>query len=408
MLLRTIAKFVHGVVKIEISGPVPEKLINLCMAHGIYLWGTVKRGDRMVANLYMHDFFAIRPLVRKSQCRVHVLAYDGLPFLWKRLQRRKMLWVGVAAFFLLLNYFSSYVWFVEIIGTKSMAKERVLTAAKEHGLRPGMPKESLKAKVLEDHILTAISELAWVGISSQGTRVVIEVVEKTAAIEEDKRAANIVATKDGIIVEAIALAGEPVVGKGATVKRGDILIKGFINEQTTVNQIKPEANQPTPNPQVVIRAKGIVKARVWYEGYGEALLVEKVWERTGRQASSVIARIGSWEALLTRAQSQPFIEFETETLQKRFPNWRNRAVSVESTINTYHELNGIVVTRGETEARELARDRALATVRQKIPETAQILANDIVVLKTAEPTLVRVKAHVETIEDIGEAKTIMP
>lgn len=407
MLLRTISKFVHGVVRMEISGPVPEKLINLCMAHNIYLWSTVKRGDRMIASLYVHDFFAIRPLVRKSHCRVHVLAYDGLPFIWKRLQRRKMLWVGIAIFFFLLNYFSSYVWFVEITGTKSMAKERVLTVAQEYGLRSGMAKESLKIKVLEDHLLVAMPELAWVGISSQGTRVVIEVVEKTNATEEDRSAAHIVAAKDGIIVEAIALAGEPVVSKGTTVKRGDILIKGVLSEQTTVNQIKREANQPQPMSQVV-RAKGIVKARVWYEAYGEALLTEKVWERTGKQVSSVTARIGSWEALLTRAQSQPFINYETETLQKRFPNWRNSAVSVESTINTYHELNGIVVTRGETEARELALDRALAAVRQNIPETAQILANDIFVLKTAEPILVRVKANVETIEDIGEVKTIIP
>lgn len=406
MILRTISKFVNGVVRIEIYGPVPEKLINLCMAHGIFLWAIIKRGEKMHASLYVHNFFEIRPLVRKSQCRVRVISYNGLPFLWKRLQRRKMLWVGVAVFFFLLNYLVSYVWFIDIIGMKTMPPERVLSIAQNYGLQTGMPKERLQTKLIENHLLMEIPELAWVGISTQGTRVVIEVVEKAQAKEADKAPAHIVAAKDGIIIEAIALAGEPVVSRGATVKRGDILIKGIISEPAVVNPQKESEMKSIPQQQ--IRAKGIVKARVWYEGYGESLLEEIVWERTGRHVFSITTKIGSWEALLSKAQNQPFDAYVTETLQKRFPIWRNTALAVESTINTYHELQSRVVTRGETEARELARERALATVRNKIPEAAQILANDIVLIKSAEPNLVRVKAHVETIEDIGEPKSINP
>ncbi|KYZ77028.1 hypothetical protein AXX12_02480 [Anaerosporomusa subterranea] len=406
MLLRTIGKFVHGVVKIEISGAAPEKLINLCMLQGIFLWGIIKRGDKMQACIFLHDFFDLRPLVRKSKCRIRVVNYDGLPFLWKRLQRRKMLWVGIAAFFILLNYLASYVWFIDIIGTKTMAKERVLAVAYEQGLRPGMPKERLQEKSLESRMRLEMPELAWVGINSQGTRVVIEVVEKTVAKEEDKAPAHIVAAKDGIIVEAIALAGEVIVARGATVKRGDVLIKGVISEPAVV-QSKPDEKNQSPK-SLQIRAKGIIKARVWYEGYGEALTEETIWERTGNYSSSVTARVGPWQALLTRPVNQPFPQYETVTVQKKFPNWRNGELTVESTINTYHELQARVVTRREPEARELARERALAAVRQKIPETAQILANDIAVIKQTEPKLVRVTAHVETIEDIGEPQPINP
>jgi similar to stage IV sporulation protein len=360
----------------------------------------------MHACIFLHDFFDLRPLVRKSKCRIRVLNYDGLPFLWKRLQRRKMLWVGIAAFFILLNYLASYVWFIDIIGTKTLAKERVLAVAYEQGLRPGMPKQRLQAKTIENHMRLEMPELAWVGISSQGTRVVIEVVEKTVAKEEDKAPAHIVAAKDGIIVETIALAGEVIVARGATVKRGDILIKGVISEPAAV-QTKPDEKKQQPASQQ-IKAKGIIKARVWYEGYGEALTEEILWERTGNYSSSVTARIGPWQALLSRPVNQPFAQYETETVQKKIPNWRNSALTVESTINTYHELQARVVTRTESEARELARERALIAVRQKIPETAQILANDIAVIKPAEPKLVRVIAHVETIEDIGETQPINP
>lgn len=402
MLLRAIGKFVHGVVRIEISGLVPEKLINLCMAHDIFLWAITRRQDRMLASMYVHNFFELRPLVRKSQCRVRVVSCSGMPFLWKRLQKRKMLWVGIAAFFFILNYLASFIWFVEITGVKSMPKEKLFEIAQAHGLHIGMPKDSLQTKLIEKHLLLELPELAWVGISSQGTRVVIEVVEKTAAQPTDKAPAHIVAAKDGIIVETIALAGEPVVTRGATVKKGDILIKGLVNDPAA-NTINIQQQSTSAQP---IRAKGIVKARVWYEGYGESLLEETTWERTGRTVSTVTMKISSWEVLLSKPHRQSFEKYETESLQKRLPIWRNTPLAVESTINTYHELQARIVTRGEDQARELAKERALATVRQKIPQTAQILANDIVVIKSAESNLVRVKAHVETIEDIGEPQPI--
>ena len=406
MLLRTISKFINGVVRIEISGSAPEKLINLCMANGVFLWSIIKCAERMYACIYLHDFFTIRPLVRKSKCRIRVVHYDGLPFLWKRLQRRKMVWMGLAIFFILLNYLASYVWFVEVVGTKTVPQERILAVAHDHGLRLGMPKGRLQIKDIEKRLRLEMPELAWIGISSQGTRVVIEVVERTEAKEEDKAPAHIVAAKDGIIVEAIALAGEAVVARGETVKHGDLLIKGVLSDQTAVQGNPEDAGYPPAIQHV--RAKGIVKARVWYEGYGEALTQESVWERTGNYISSVTVRLGAYELLLTRPVTQPFTHYETETVEKKLPNWRNSILPVESTINTYHELQERIVTRSEAEARDLARDRALATVRQRIPEAAQILANDIAVLTTEEANLVRVTAHIETIEDIGEPILINP
>ena len=313
-----------------------------------------------------------------------------------------MLWVGIAAFFILLHYLASYIWFVDVAGVKTLDREKILAVAQAQGLQPGVPRQRLQPKLLENHLRSALPELAWVGVSAQGSRVVIEVVEKTAAQEEDKAPAHIVAGKDGIIVETIALAGTAVVGRGTTVKRGDIVIRGEVAETEVPGT---QAKEPVPL-QKIIRAKGIVKARVWYEGYGEAQTEEELWQRTGTYVSAVTARIGPWQAVLNRPAGQPFSHYELETVQKIFPNWRNSEFTVESTIHTYYELQASKLIRSESEARELARERALASVRQKIPEAAQILANDVTVMKTADPKLVRVTARVETIEDIGEAQLI--
>lgn len=400
MLLRSISRFVHGVVTIEISGSIPEKLINLCIAHDIFSWNVNKRAERFYVTMYLHDFFCIRPLVYKSQCHVRVVAYRGLPFLWKRLRKRKVLWLGIVLFFGLLNYLSAYVWFISVSGTQFTSTERVLAVARAYGLERGTLKSQLHVKVLEDHLRREIPEIAWVGVSLQGTHVAVEIVEKAIAIEEDRTPANIIAAKDGIIVETIALAGQPLVKEGATVKHGDLLIRGVAYTPIEAGVIaKDQEQQEQLQP---IRAKGIVRARVWYESYGEALMEETTWERTGNYVSTVSCRLNnSWEMMLTRPVVNPFAHFEVESIDKTFLSWRNTEPLVECTINTYRELRPQLIVRGQEAARELARERALALVKQQIPEPAQILANDIVVLPTNEPNMLRVKIQVETIEDIA-------
>lgn len=97
MLLRIAEKFARGTVQVEITGPIPEKLINLCMTHGIDLWGIGKRHEKIGASMYLADFFRIRPLVRKSQCRIRAVHFAGLPFIWKRIQRLPVLSHTVSA-----------------------------------------------------------------------------------------------------------------------------------------------------------------------------------------------------------------------------------------------------------------------------------------------------------------------
>ncbi len=81
-------------------------------------------------------------------------------------------------------------------------------------------------------------------------------------------------------------------------KRGDVLIKGVSYEGAVVDSIMINP------PQQKIRAKGIIKARVWYEGYGESELVTTVHERTGRQEIGVALRVGQQEFQLKKVSSK--------------------------------------------------------------------------------------------------------
>lgn len=390
MLILNTINYLTGTILIRISGAMPEKFINLCIAQHIFLWNITKNQEDFYAYIRLYDFFRIRPLVRKSGTKVKVIAYKGFPFFIKKMKRRKMLVAGALLFIFLLQFCSSFIWFVDVIGLKNLTSDKILPLVYSCGLKPGTSKEAVDVKKIENEILLANSDIAWVGINFSGTRAVIEVVEKTVARQEDKNPAHIVAAKDGIITEVIALAGQSNVKKGDTVKKGDILISGYTS--TTTNQL--------------IRANGIVKARVWYESYGEGYLVKEEYQRTGKQESSVMLKLGNNEILLKKNDGVIFEHSETEEFHKTLSWWRNKDLNVESIINICYEMTPVYHQQSLEQAKDEAKGKALQAIQKLIPETAYVLTRNIDMLKTSETNLVRVKASVEVVEDIGQTLLI--
>ncbi|MCX7781089.1 MAG: sporulation protein YqfD [Negativicutes bacterium] len=401
MLLLNILNYMAGAVKIRISGLIPEKFINLCIAQHIFLWGIKKDGQDLYAWLRLPDFFRIRPIVRTSETRVRVIRFFGLPFVLKKMKQRKMLVIGAVLCFATLSFLSSYIWFVDITGVKTISAEQVRAIAFEHGLKPGAAKSSVSAKALEKSIMLNIPEAAWVGVTYNGARAVIEVVERTLPKPEDKRPAHIVADKNGVVTEIIVLAGQPAVKKGDTIKKGDLLIKGFAPDSTTV-PASPGAPQIITIPSQLIRANGIVRAQVWYESYGEAHMIKTWRQRTGQKRMAVALRVGGQQVWLKQLDPIPFNHYDQETIHKIMPGWRNSSFPVESTISIYHEVEILSTSLTFDEAREEAKTAALAAVQSQIPENAQILSRNIEVMKTNEADLVRIRVRIETIEDVGQ------
>lgn len=396
--------YLHGIVKIRISGSMPERFINLCIAEQISLWGITKSNEDLIAWIRLNDFFRIRPLVICSQTKVKVLSRRGLPFVVKRIKKRKMLMFGAGIFFALLYILSSYIWFVEIIGANTNIPDgKIRAIAAQYGLRPGSIKNNINVKYIEREILLQIPETAWVGVNFTGTRAVIEIVEKTLPKPKDTLPANIAAMKDGVISEIIVLSGQAAVKNGETVKKGDILIKGIVPQPIpAIDEQIVKANVP---PELT-RAKGIIKARVWYESYAESEYRQTTYNRTGNFRLSLNIKIGNKKFIFNGAPEQAFQEYEAEAIYKQFPLWRNSEFAVESTITVYREINSIHVEKSYEQAHAEAYAKAIQVIQDTIPETAQILSRSHEVIKTSEDSIVRIKVNVETIEDIGQTINI--
>ncbi|MCL6635628.1 MAG: sporulation protein YqfD, partial [Peptococcaceae bacterium] len=325
-----------------------------------------------------------------------------LPFWLGRLKRRKFLAAGFVLFIGALYVLSSFAWTVEVKGNQRLDSAQILAVAAEAGLRRGMPKWMIDQAAVEATIEERLPLVAWVGVSMKGTRVTIEVSEKVVPEEKDRRPAHVVAGKAGIISELLVFEGHPAVKTGDTVLPGQVLISGAIpppeEPQKPKDMGKPEA---VKKPRLV-HARGIVRARVWYEKTGEALVVETFQKPTGRQVTRYSMKFGDKEIILASTQNIPFEQYETEISIKKLPSWRNLELPVELVTLKYVEMAGSTEVRGIGGARRLAGETALAALREELPPAARIVASRLEDLPGGvSGNLVRVKAVLEAIEDIG-------
>lgn len=403
MLSLRLFNYLRGYLVVEITGVTTEKLINLCTYKGIYLWDIKWRKNSIISKIHIDDFRRVRPLARKTHCSIKIKGRYGLPFFVYSIRNRKMLLAGGLLFCICLYVMSSFIWFVRVSGLTSLQEETVLNIVRQAGLKPGVQKNRLDLKHVEHLLLLQIPEISWTGITIQGTRAVVEIAEKTMEPVQDKTPAHIIASKDGLMEEIIALVGETAVQRGETVRKGQVLISG-----TIMPRIKDEAGNmvqaPNGQPQQ-IRAQGITKARIWYQAYGESSMIKQVRQRTGRTFTHVVLKAGQWEKIVKEG-IVPFGDYEIEQTSKKPTSWRNKDVPVESNVITFYETVIADIPLTPDEAREEAKRLALEALRKQIPEDAQVLSRNIEVIKTSETDIVRIKVVVETLEDIGNIHKI--
>ena len=295
MPLTDLGRYLTGVVTIEASGPTVERFINLCMTRGIGLWDIRWRRGRIQAHMAVRDFFRLRPLARQTRTRVRVRRRWGLPFLWGRARRRKVLLAGVLAFLLTAYAASQFVWFVEVRGTKELQPAQVREAAAALGLRPGTYRAGVDVDALERSLRAQLGETSAVLIRFVGTRAIIQVVERTLPPPDRGQhdPADLVALRPGRVKTLAVYMGLPEVGEGDLVEAGQVLVRGLL-----APGVGRGALELRPDEAVPVRARGLVKAETWRDVYVEVPLLQQVRRPNGRRVTSYELKWGRRDIIM--------------------------------------------------------------------------------------------------------------
>jgi|GEM_PF-333872 len=394
---------VGGTIKVALKGKNQEKIINMASSRGIFIWDIKKNGDDLNFKVRTSGLKALQSMSEENGYELNIKEKQGLPFYRNLFRRRMGFFTGALIFILSLYIMSSFVWFVEVGGNKKVEPSKILLTAAKHGVYQGSAKWNFSRTEVEEAMLRDLNELSYVKIDIRGVKARIQVVEKILPKTDISGPCHIVATRDGVIEEVLALDGQVSVKPGDVVKKGDILISGVVFPEKSPYIVSSEEDEDEEPQPYTVRARGQVNARIWYEGYGECRLHEEKLVMSGKRLSKIYIET-PWKTFFVKGSREKTYDLYEQEINKRI---------VKSPVGDFgffrvEMKEKIKKTRNftEKEAIKIARERAMKTLSKKMGKNLKITESRVDILSRPSDPILRARISVETIEDIAVAQPI--
>lgn len=348
-----------------------------------------EKNSAMSMKISIKGFKMLRPIAKKTGCRVRILRKRGIPFVLHRYKRRKTFIAGAVLFVFLFYFMTSFVWTVEVTGNNKLATQIILDKVSAVGVKPGVLKYRVNPHDVSNNLMLDIKELSWVSVVIKGTKVKIEVAEaisKPKLVPKDSPC-DIVAIKDGVIKSIFVKAGLEGVKAGDTVEKGQVLINGTV-------PIKNQEDSPR-----VLHALGDVMARTWYDGRQkvETNVVEKI--RTGETKDNISLVLFSKKIDLFH-KKVPFGEYDKVNIEKSLSIGEDLVLPFGMVIERYYENNMLEKEFDLDAAKKIAADNAYKEAAEDIPENAQIVNSTVNFIEDEDGQIIA-EVVIECLENIG-------
>lgn len=303
-MLNSLFKFFKGYVIIEVYGCGVERLVNICTHRNIGVGAIKRRGDGSVLlRIRGRDLKRLRPIVRKTHTKIHIVRKCGIFGFRKRLGARIGFAIGAVLAALFFVIAPRFIWTVKIEGTEDIDRAAIEQTLKEIGIYRGAPKSKLADGVtIKRQIMEAHPSLLWAWAYVKGSNATVRVYEKALPPQTVDRQSpcDIVAAHDAYIESIDVLNGYGAVESGATVKAGELLISGEV----------PVYKEGEEAQYMYVRAMGRIRAYTERTKSGVYSLTRRVSKPTGRREIKRYIDLFGKRINLYRSAEPSFGEYE--------------------------------------------------------------------------------------------------
>ncbi len=223
-------RWLESAVTVELMAAAPEGILTAASSKGITFRHIVHLDPLHVRlTVSRREFDSFHALVEKHGATVKLIEKTGAYCFFVRLFSRPVLLVGVLLLFALTVILPTRVLFVTVEGNQFVPTKLIMENLAQCGLDFGASRQAVRSEKTKNKLLSAMPQLQWVGINTEGCVAVVSVKERSAAADKsvDTGVQNIVATKDGIISEMTVLRGTPLCKVGQAVRKGQVLVSGY-------------------------------------------------------------------------------------------------------------------------------------------------------------------------------------
>lgn len=364
----------RATVRIDVKGNAKERYLNMCRARHFPVWDVTsdKKNDVITMCMNREDFLESKSAIRKTGVKVSVKEKSGLPFLLKKINKRRVFVAGALLGVLFLFMMMRSIWAFQFEGTKRITDEQIVDYLESRGITIGTPIRELNYEELEQGLREQFPEITWASVSQRGTTLLIRIREReyTESLQRYDDRTDIVADVDGVIVSMIVKEGVPYVQKGDVISAGDILVGGAV-------PIYDENSEISGYHYYHAQADIVVETSQRYTDTLSLSYEKKVY--TGKEA--LIVSLGAFDArvVLGNGLSSSNVESQSKSYQLRLFRYLQLPFFAQITRQNAYEWQLSYYTKEE--AQELLLSGLEKYLRELSEKGVQIIAKDVKIIK---------------------------
>lgn len=365
------------------EGGLLSEFLNQLQAADISLKRVRPHGDCLVGIVSAVDYRRVRPAARRTGTRVRIRRKRGVAFRLYRLRKRIGLVIGAVGAIALLLFFSTRIWAIVPSGLEQAETERALAVVADMGVAIGHPIHTLKPKEISIRALSQLNSVIALTINMDGCIAHVDMVADNTnhPLSQDITLSDLVATRDGLIVQTEIWQGTRLVKVGEGVTAGTLLASG--------------ATETTAGP-LLGRAEGVVIARTERTLSVEVPLKQQHWQATGAPFTQTTLSLFSLPIPLSAQVALP--SAYTQTVDRDFLTLDGLPLPLGICRRQITPLLPITVLYKPAEAEKMAAE-------QLAQQEQEMLGEAVIEDKTVSGKLVdgvyRVTAHYVCLENIA-------
>lgn len=176
-----------------------------------------------------------------------IISVKGLVKYLHMLLSKKGMLAGAAVSILLIAFFSRYILSFEILCSNAELNEKIMSVLSANGVTTGNKISDINFTVAERELKSSIDELSWAGITVEGSKVIIDVIENVDKPEYTKKRlpSNLISVENGIIDKVELVDGQLLKPVGSGVTKGDTIVTGKIDKEEVYYKKGEEIHEHT-------------------------------------------------------------------------------------------------------------------------------------------------------------------
>ncbi|SBV95764.1 putative sporulation protein YqfD [uncultured Eubacteriales bacterium] len=394
--MQKIINFLRGSVRFTVTGPFPERFLNLCAQNGLGFWAVEwLEGGAVKLTAAHKDWRRAKTLAEKAMCTLTREGTMGIPPFLGRFRRRYALLAGMILSLAAVCVLSQFILTVEVSGNSAVSTAEILTELRRLGLRPGTYGPGVDEAMVGQQLLLRVDGLSWCAVNLKGTvaEVLVREAIKAPELLDENILGDVVARVPGIVTQVEVHRGAAAVGEGATVLPGEILISGSVHLEGPLYSGIDLGWQ-------TVRAQGKVYARTWRTLEAEIPLETETKDFTGRSRTLWSLQVLGLRVNFYRNAGISYGRYDkiTNVWTARLPEGREMPLSL--TRETAREYETVTVPIDADAAEELLKGRLDAALAALLGSGGEVTRTDYSVRQSGGKLIVTLTAECK--EEIGK------